>query len=141
MGNEYGPNQDGVDELLERLESVNQVQALFLASLAGEDPDRQRARQAVLEAAHLAHREKQLDAAQGAVRRWVNRWFSGGPELSGYTRDISPAQAAVDASPVVLDAIGAQVMADRIAPEDFEALMDPWLQLWRQPEPETATSA
>ena len=38
MKNEFGPNQDEVDQLLERLEKVDQSQALFLASFGDGDP-------------------------------------------------------------------------------------------------------
>jgi hypothetical protein len=123
---EFGPNQDQVDAVLARLESVDYGEALLLASLAGDDPERRRARDAVLAAARRSGREKALRAAQDEVRRWVNRWYSGGPQLSGYGRDISPAQAALDAAPVVLDAVGAMLVRDLLTPEQVEALTAPW---------------
>ena len=92
MKNEFGPNQDDVDQLLERLERVEQNQALFLASF-GDDPARQRARRATREAALAAGRERQLKAAQDEVTRWMNTWFSGGFQIAGYGRDETPAQA------------------------------------------------
>jgi hypothetical protein len=127
--NEFGPNQDDVDQLLERLESVDQNQALFLASFDGEDPARRRARNAMRDAANAAGRERQLKAAQDEVTRWVNTWFSGGFQLSGYGRDITPAEAAVGAAPIVLDAIGAAVLRDLLSPDDLEALAGPWAEL------------
>jgi hypothetical protein len=126
---EFGPNQERVDDLLERLETVDQGQALFLASLAGDDSSRRQARSAVLAAARGSGRQKELDAAQREVTRWVNTWFSGGFQLSGYGRDVTPGEAAVGAAPVILDAVGALVMADRISPEDFETLIGPWREL------------
>ncbi len=129
MKNEFGPNQRHVDELLERLKTVDQGQALFLAGLGGDDPALRGAREAMLEAAKRGGRERELRAAQKEVTRWVNTWFSGGFQISGYGRDITPAQAAVDASPVVLDAVGAQVVFDLLSAEDLEALMGPWNEL------------
>lgn len=129
MKNEFGPNQDDVDQLLERLERVDHGQALFLASFGADDPARDQARRALREAARTGRRERQLKAAQDEVTRWVNTWFSGGIEISGYTRDITPAQAAVGAAPLVLDAIGALVMRDLIATDDLELLAGPWQEL------------
>ena len=126
---EFGPNQDEVDALLERLETVNQNQALLLAGLAQGDPDLHAARQAMLEAARQGGREAQLDRAQQEVTRWVNAWFTGGFPISGYGRDISPAEAAVNAAPVVLDAVGALVVRDLLRPEDFETLTGRWREL------------
>ena len=134
MNNEFGPNQDEVDRLLERLETVDQSQAMFLASLADDDPERRRARQAVLEAARAAKRERELKAAQAEVTQWVNMWFTGGFQISGYGRDVSPAQAAVNAAPVVLDAIGALVMRDRLSPEEVDLLTAPWRELLGEAE-------
>ncbi|MEX1156863.1 MAG: hypothetical protein WED12_06805 [Chloroflexota bacterium] len=133
MKNEFGPNQGQVDELLERLETVDQGQALFLAGLSGDDPARRRARDAMLEAAKRGGRERELLAAQNEVTRWVNTWFSGGFQISGYGRDITPAQAAVDASPVILDAAGAQVVSDLLSADDLEMLMGPWRELVGDP--------
>ena len=126
MRNEFGPNQDDVDQLLERLERVEQNQALFLAGFGADDPARHRARGAVREAARAAGRERQLKAAQDEVTRWMNTWFSGGFQISGYGRDETPAQAAVAAAPMVLDAIGALVMKDLISADDFASLTGPW---------------
>ena len=126
---EFGPNQDEVDALLERMETVEQNQALMLAGLSEADPDLHAARQAMLEAAHQGGREAQLDRAQQEVTRWVNDWFAGGFPISGYGRDISPAEAAVNAAPVVLDAVGALVVRDLLRPEDFETLMGRWREL------------
>ena len=39
MKADYGPNQDEVVALLERLKTVDQPQALFLAGLAKDDAD------------------------------------------------------------------------------------------------------
>lgn len=126
---EFGPNQDQVDALLERLELVDQGQALFLAGLAADDPARHAARQAMLKAARRGRRENELRAAQDAVTRWVNSWFSGGFQISGYGRDITPGEAAVNAAPVVLDAIGALVVRDLLPADEFEALIGPWQEL------------
>jgi hypothetical protein len=127
---EFGPNQDQVDELLERLETVDHGQALFLAGLAANDSaERRGARRAMTEAARRAGRERELRAAQDEVTHWVNTWFSGGFQLAGYGRDITPAQAAVDAAPVVLDAIGALVVGDLLSPDEVDALMGPWREL------------
>jgi len=127
--NEFGPNQDEVDGLLERLETVDQVQAMLLGSLAEDDPQRHRARQAMLEAARRSGREQALQRAQDEVQRWVNTWFSGGFQIAGYGRDVSPAEAAVTAAPVVLDAIGALVVRDLLSEEEVETLTHPWNEL------------
>lgn len=132
MKKEFGPNQDQVDQLLERLESVDQNQALFLASFDSDESTRRRARKALRTAAEAAGRKRQLKAAQDEVTRWVNTWFSGGFQLSGYGRDITPAQAAVGAAPVVLDAIGALVLRDLLSADDVEALTGPWQELISQ---------
>jgi hypothetical protein len=129
MKNEFGPNQANVDQLLERLEHVDQNQALFLSGFDNDDPARHRARQALLEAAASAGRERYLKAAQDEVTHWVNTWFSGGFQIAGYGRDITPAEAAVGAAPAVLDAIGALVMSDLISTADMEALTGPWQEL------------
>jgi hypothetical protein len=128
---EFGPNQADVDQLLECLETVDQNQALFLASFDGDDPARSRARTAMRNAAAAAGRERQLKAAQDEVTRWVNSWFSGGFQLSGYGRDITPAQAAVGAAPMILDAVGALVLRDLLSPDAFDALIGPWQELSR----------
>jgi hypothetical protein len=128
---EFGPNQGEVDALMERLETVEQNQALLLAGLAEADPALHRARQAMLEAARRGGREKELERAQQEVTRWVNSWFTGGFPISGYGRDISPAEAVVNASPVVLDAAGALVVRDLLDPDDFETLMGRWRELER----------
>jgi len=127
--NEFGPNQAEVDALLERLEAVDQGQALLLANLASDDPARRRARQVMLEAARRGGREKELQRAQREVTRWVNTWFSGGYQLSGYGRDITPGEAAVHAAPVVLDAVGALVVRDLLEADDLDALIGPWREL------------
>lgn len=129
MKNQFGPNQAAVDQLLERLERVDHHQALFLASFGANDPFRDRARRQLREAARTARRERQLKAAQEEVTRWVNTWFSGGIELSGYTRDITPAQAVVRAAPLVLDAVGALLMRDVISTDDLELPTGPWQEL------------
>ncbi|HSM37733.1 MAG TPA: hypothetical protein VK838_00225 [Candidatus Limnocylindrales bacterium] len=131
MKNEFGPNQAQVDAFLERLETVDQGQALFLAGLGGGDPAREMARKALTDAARRGgrERERQLKAAQDEVIRWMNTWFSGGFEIAGYGRDITPAQAVVAASPVVLDAIGALVLSDLLETDDHDALIGPWLEL------------
>jgi hypothetical protein len=126
---DFGPNQDEVDAFLERLETVDQGQALFLAGLASDDGARHAAREAMREAARRGGREAAVDRAQQEVTRWVNTWFSGGFQLSGYGRDITPAQAAVDAAPVVLDAISALVVRDLLTQDDFEILIGPWREL------------
>ena len=129
MKKEFGRNQAQVDELLERLEKVDRGQALFLGGMGGADPARSRARLAVLDAARRGGRERELRAAQQEVARWLNTWFSGGFEIAGYGRDITPAQAAVDASPLVLDAVGALVVGDLLSTDDFEILIGPWREL------------
>jgi hypothetical protein len=126
---EFGPNQAAVDALLMRLESVTQVQAMLLASISGDDPERHRARQAMLEAARRGGRERELKVAQHEVEDWVNSWFTGGPQLTGYGRDVSPGENAVAAAPAVLDAIGALVVRDLLAPEQVEVLIGPWNEL------------
>lgn len=83
----------------------------------------------MVEAARRGGREAELRRAQEHVTRWVNRWFSGGYKLSGYGRDITPAQAAVAAAPLVLDAVGALVVRDLLSTDDFEALIGPWREL------------
>ena len=131
---EFGPNQDQVDEVFARLEVVDYGQALLLASLASDgadDPDRHRARGAMLDAARRGGRDRELRAAQDEVKRWVNTWFSGGPQIAGYGRDITPAEAAVNAAPAVLDAVGALVVRDLLPPDDVETLTGPWDELWR----------
>lgn len=129
MKNEFGPNQAQVDALLKRLEMVDQGQALLLAGLAADDSARQGPRRAMLEAARRGRREKELRRAQREITRWVNTWFSGGFQLSGYGRDITPGEAAVGAAPVILDAIGALVVRDLLEADDFEALIGPWREL------------
>jgi hypothetical protein len=126
---DFGPNQADVDELLERLETVEQNQALLLAGIATADPELKAARKAMLAAAGRGDREAELERAQQEVTRWVNTWFSGGFPISGYGRDISPAEAAVNAAPVVLDAIGAVVVRDLLDPETFETLIGRWREV------------
>jgi hypothetical protein len=128
---EFGPNQAAVDAFLERLEMVDDGQALLLASLAGDDPERRRAREAMVAAARHSARERELGAAQDEVERWMNVWFSGGPQLAGYGRDISSAEAAAGAAPAVLDAIGALVVKDLLQPDDLETLIGPWNEVWQ----------
>lgn len=134
LKSEFGPNQERVDALLVRLENVDQVQAMFLAGLAADDPERRRAREAMLTAARRGGREKELHRAQEEVKRWVNGWFSGGPQLSGYGRDVTPGEAATGAAPLVLDAIGATVVSDLLRADDVEILTAPWRELWGEPE-------
>jgi hypothetical protein len=129
MSNDFGPNQEEVDRLLERLEHIDHDQAMFLASFGGDDLARERARSALRQAAQASGRERQLEKAQDEVTRWVNTWFSGGHQISGYGRDITPAQAAVGAAPMVFDAIGALVLRDLLPTEDFEVLSEPWREL------------
>jgi hypothetical protein len=129
MNNEFGPNQPQVDSLLERLESVDQGQALFLASRAVETAERARARTAMLQAARRGGREAELRRAQDEVKGWVDHWFSGGYQIAGYGRDITPAEAAARAAPVVLDAVSALVVRDLLGPDDFETLIGPWQEL------------
>jgi hypothetical protein len=126
---EFGPNQDEVDAMLERLESVDQGQAMLLASLATDDDARRAARRAMVDAARRGGREKELHRAQDEIRDWVNGWFSGGFQISGYGRDVTPGEAAVGAAPVVLDAIGALVVRDLLETDAFELLIGPWLEL------------
>jgi len=126
---EFGPNQEAVDALLVRLESVTQVEAMLLAGITADEPERHQARQAVLDAAHRAGRERELKQAQDEVRDWVNSWFTGGPQIAGYGRDVSPGEAAVAAAPAVLDAIGALVVRDLLTPEQVEVLTGPWNEL------------
>jgi hypothetical protein len=129
MKSEFGRNQIQVDELLERLEKVDQGEALFLAGISGGDEARSQARTAMLDAARRGGRERELGAAQDEVTRWLNTWFSGGHEIVGYGRDITPAEAAVNAAPAVLDAIGALVVGDLLSTDDFETLIGPWREL------------
>ena len=63
----------------------------------------------------------------------LNRWFSGGPRIAGYGRDITPAEAAANAAPAVLDAVGATVVADLLTEEDLDVLTTPWRALWDEP--------
>ena len=76
--------------VFERLKTVDQTQALFLAGLVNDDPAWHGAREAMLDAARAADARPFLRRAQDEVTRWVNRWFSGGFQMSGYGRDISP---------------------------------------------------
>lgn len=128
-GKEFGPNQADVDAFLERLETVDHAQALFLAGLAGDNAARHAARAAMVQAAKRGGRERQLRNAQREITRWVNRWFSGGYQISGYGRDITPAQAAVAAAPLILDAVGALVVADLLEGDAVETLTEPWREL------------
>lgn len=129
MTKEYGPNQDQVDALLLRLKSVDQNQALLIAGLASDNPAQHAAREALLDAARRGHREAELQRAQEEVTRWVNRWFTGGFQIAGYGRDITPAEAAVAAAPVVLDAVGALVVRDLVEADTFATLIGPWREL------------
>ena len=129
MKTDFGPNQDDVVALLKRLKAVDQPQALFLAGLANDDAARHGAREAMLEAARAGGREAALQRAQAEVTRWVNRWFTGGFQIAGYGRDITPADAAVGAAPVVLDAVGALVLRDLLDRDTFETLIGPWREL------------
>jgi hypothetical protein len=126
---EFGLNQAAVDALLMRLESVTQVEAMLVASITADDPERHRARQAMLDAAHRGGRERELKRAQDEVRDWVNSWFTGGPQIAGYGRDVSPGENAVAAAPAVLDAIGALVVRDLMTSEEVEVLTGPWNEL------------
>ena len=108
---------------------MDQPQALFLAGLASDDAARRDAREAMLETARAGGREAELQRAQDEVKRWVNRWFSGGFQIAGLGRDITPADAAVGAAPVVLDAVGALVLRDLLDAETFEMLIGPWREL------------
>ena len=92
-------------------------------------PPATRAREAMLEAARTGGREATLQRAQAEVTRWVNRWFTGGFQIAGYGRDITPADAAVGAAPVVLDAVGALVLRDLLDRDVFETLIGPWREL------------
>jgi hypothetical protein len=129
MTNEFGRNQSQVDELLVRLERVDHGEALFLAGIGADESTRSRAREAMLDAARRGGRERELGAAQQEVSRWLNTWFSGGYEIAGYGRDVTPAEAAVNAAPAILDAIGALVVGDLLATDDFETLIGPWREL------------
>jgi hypothetical protein len=129
---EFGPNQAAVDALLVRLESVTQMQAMLLAGISADDPERHSARQAMLEAARRGGRERELKLAQHEVEDWVNSWFTGGPQLTGFGRDVSPGENAVAAAPAVLDAIGALVVRDLLTPELVEILTGPWNELVAQ---------
>jgi hypothetical protein len=129
MKADFGPNQDEVVALLKRLKAVDQPQALLLASLAKDDAARHAAREAILQTARAGEREAELRRAQDEVTRWVNRWFSGGFQIAGYGRDITPADAAVGAAPVVLDAVGALVLRDLLDGETFDTLIGPWREL------------
>ena len=88
-----------------------------------------RARETMLEVARTGGREAALQRAQAEVTRWVNRWFTGGFQIAGYGRDITPADAAVGAAPVVLDAVGALVLRDLLDRDVFETLIGPWWEL------------
>ena len=91
MKNQFGPNQDDVDQLLERLERVEQNQALFLASF-GDEPER--ARRATRQAALAVGRGATAEGPpRTRVTRWMNTWFSGGFQIAGYGRDETPAPA------------------------------------------------
>ena len=125
---EFGPNQDQVDALLVRLEKITQSEAMLLAGTSGVGPDVHRARRAMLGAARRTHRQQALKRAQDEVSDWVNSWFAGGNQLPGQ-RDVSPGEAAVAASPAVLDAIGALVVRDLLSTRDFEILAGPWNEL------------
>jgi hypothetical protein len=64
----------------------------------------------------------------------MNLWFSGGFQIAGYGRDITPAEAAVGAAPIVLDAVGALVLRDVMPPDDFDVLIGPWQELVADPQ-------
>lgn len=130
MKNEFGPNQDEVDVILERLDLVTQEMAMFLATFDPDSPERRRSREAMRQAAARGGRERPMRSAQQEVVAWVNRWFAGGPRIAGYGRDITPAEAAANAAPAVLDVVGATVVADILADDDRETLTEPWRQLW-----------
>ena len=130
MKNEFGPNQDRVDAMLERLDRVTHEMAMFLGTFDPDAPERRTARDAMRQAAIDSGREKQLRAAQHEVEAWVNHWFAGGPRIAGYGRDITPAEAAARAAPVILDAIGATVVADLLDEDDVAGLTGPWRALW-----------
>ncbi len=74
-------------------------------------------------------RKKELQRAQREVTRWVNAWYSGGHQISGYGRDVTPGEAAVAAAPVVLDAVGPLVVRDLMETDDLDALIGPWREL------------
>ncbi len=130
MKNEFGPNQDAVDAILERLDRVTHEMAMFLGTFEPDAPERRTARDAMRRAAIDSGREKQVRAAQREVEAWVNNWFAGGPMIAGYGRDITPAEAAARAAPAVLDAVSATVVADLLSESDVAALTDPWRALW-----------
>jgi hypothetical protein len=130
LRNEFGPNQDEVGAMLERLDGVTQEMAMFLATFDPDSPERRRSREAMRQAAARGGRERPMRAAQQEVVAWVNRWFAGGPRISGYGRDITPAEAAANAAPAVLDAVGAAVVADLLDDPDRETLSAPWRELW-----------
>lgn len=129
MAAEFGPNQEQVDALLARLDFLNQEEAMFLASFDSDDSQRRRARDAMRRAAVTGGRGKELEAAQRKVEAWVDRWFAGGSQVSGYGRDVTPAEAAARAAPPVLDAVGALVVGDLLPPDTFEVLTLPWREL------------
>ncbi len=135
MKNEFGPNQDRVDALLARLPTVDQGRALFLASVDASDPERRRARSAMLAAAARANLQKPLRAAQHEVAQWVDHWFTNDPRLAGYGRDVTPGEAAANAAPALLDAIGALVVGDLLSDDDAATLLLPWHELWEEVTP------
>ena len=108
------------------------MQAMLLAGIPADDPERHGARQAMVAAARRGGRERELKLAQHEVEDWVNSWFTGGPQLTGYGRDVSPGENAVAAAPAVLDAIGAFVVRDLLAPEQVGILTGPWNELVTQ---------
>jgi hypothetical protein len=128
--NEFGPNQERVDALLVRLEHVTHEMAMFLGTFDSEAADRRRARAAMRQAALDSGRGSALSSAQHEVEAWVNDWFAGGPLIAGYGRDITPAEAAARAAPIVFDAIGATVVADLLTEDEAEVLTAPWKALW-----------
>ena len=130
MKQEFGPNQDRVDAVLARLDVITHEMAMFLATFDPDAPERRRARETMRRAAASGGREQAISAAQREAEAWVNRWFSGGPLIAGYGRDITPAEAAARAAPAVLDEVGATVVADLLTEEDLYVLTTPWRALW-----------
>jgi hypothetical protein len=127
---EFGPNQDRVDGVLERLDVITHEMAMFLGTFDPDAPERRHARDAMRRAAATGGREPAIRAAQREVEAWVNRWFAGGPMIAGYGRDTTPAEAGARAAPAILDAVGATVVADLLREDDLDVLTAPWRALW-----------
>jgi hypothetical protein len=125
---DFGPNSTAVARFLERIQSLEEGDALALTAAwkAGDERARHRATEAVQRAARDAGRIEALEEAQAAVGSWSNGWAertAPGPIEAG---DVVLADVMREAIPPLIDAAGAIVVGDLIDPGDFETLAGPW---------------